>query len=151
MVSKTVHDITEDMLAMEVVSTLCRVPSTSPGVTTAVRNNHMPEVMQRVLLITGEKTIIPVLRLLGCCCTQMIIHNSIMILVTSLYTGLVIITEVAPIQMNMYLVQLGQVCVMEVSSSATIIAQGIWIGVARKLKELQINSRDCWNNKKKDV
>ena len=49
MVTETVHDISEDVFAVEVIPGTWRLSSTSPQVTAAVGDVHVPEVMERVL------------------------------------------------------------------------------------------------------
>ena len=49
MVTETVHDISEDVFAVEVVASTWRLAGASPQVTAAVGHIYMPEVTERIL------------------------------------------------------------------------------------------------------
>ena len=143
MMGETVQDVAEDELAMERVASLIRVPCTSLGISAAVWYHHVPEIMQRILLITGKETMVLLNCLLCVRRTKTIVHLSVMVPVTPVKTRLVRATQISSIEMDMDLAYFGKVSIMIVSSFCAIIAHSTRVCVAGQLKQLQRHRGHC--------
>ena len=99
--------------------------------------------MEWILFVLQEEPVVCLNLFLDGPGAQVVVHLAVVVTVAAGQAALVGVAQVAAVQMDVDLVESGQICVVIVSRPSPVIADCLWVGVAGQLKQLHPSTVHC--------